>query len=133
MDDRARIARATMGHLAYTSFFERVIPTAVNLGAPYGALIAMVGAAASRTITLPPSPRVGEELQLKDAFHVGVVNVDGLFAINVTTTDGSSINQVGTITIPAGEPGAFAICFWSQTLDGWVALTGCCAGGGGLG
>lgn len=131
MDDRARIARASWGHLAYTSLFERVIPTATNLTAPYGSLIAVFLAGASRTITLPQSPRPGEELQLKDAFHVGIVNVTGGFPVAVTTSDGSSINNVGTITIPAGEPGAFAICFWSQQLDAWVALTGCCAGGGG--
>jgi hypothetical protein len=133
MSEKAAMARAAWGHLAYTSFFERVLPTAVNMSIPYGALVAMIGAAASRTLFLPESPDPEAELQLKDAHHVGVVNVDGAFAINITTVDGKLINEAGTITIPAGEPGAFAICFWSQQLGAWVALTGCCAGGGGIG
>jgi hypothetical protein len=131
MTDRAGVARAQLGHLAYTSFFERIIPIAVNFQAPYGSLIAVLGAAASRTIFAPTSPRVGEELQLKEAHHFGVVNVDGNVDINITTLDGHTINGVGTITVPSGEPGAFAIVFWSQVLGQWIALTGCCVGGGG--
>jgi hypothetical protein len=130
MSQRHGVSRAQFAHLAYTSLFERIIPTATNIDAPYGSLVAVLGAAASRTITLQPSPDTVER-QLKDAYHIGIVNVDGAFTINVTTPDGALINGVGTITIPAGEPGAFAICFFSQVLDNWIALTGCCAGGGG--
>lgn len=123
--------RATFAHLAYTSLFERVIPFAGpgTFPAPYAALVEVSGAAGTVGVALPHAvnpflpPGYAD---VKDAFHVGVVNADGAHPIIIGTTDGTFINSGSGLILPA-SPGAFALFFFSNVAGEWIALVG---GGG---
>ena len=119
--------RATFAHLAYTSLFERVIPTSIAFTTVYGALVEVLGAAGNIVITAPPT-NLPSYVDVKDAYHFGVVNSDGAHQVIVNTSDGTTINGAASIAIPA-SPGAFALLFFSRFEGEWTALVGGGSGG----
>lgn len=122
---------ALWSRLSYTSFFERVrVIAGSSVGSiPYGALTAVQGASGISTIQLPnaTTAAVAPGAGLKESHSVGVLNVDGAFAVNVIAPDGKTINGLSTLLLPA-SPGAFAICFYDVPAGAWFAVTA--AGGG---
>jgi hypothetical protein len=119
--------RATFAHLAYTSLFERVIPTSIAFTTKYGSLTEVIAAASNITITAPPT-NLPDYVDVKDAYHFGVVNSDGAHQVVVNTSDGTTINGAPSITIPASA-GAFALLFFSRFEGEWTALVGGGSGG----
>lgn len=124
MVNRAAVARATLAHLAYTSLFERVVPTSITLAhAPYGALVSVEGAAGSIAVGTPLVIQPSAYSGVKDTFHFAVVNSDGAHPITIASTDGQLINGAASILLPA-TAGASALLFYSNQLGEWVALLG---------
>jgi hypothetical protein len=90
----------------------------------------VLGPSGTVSITLPTSANfVNAANGIKDAFHVGVINCAASQQVNIVSPDNKNINGVtGPLVLAAVDPGTFAILFWSNQIDAWVAMLGCCAG-----
>jgi hypothetical protein len=110
----------SLSHLDRTNYYEKVVLSAGGSPflASYGELIA-VTAGSPGTINAPSMAGLGTEATTKDAFHFGVVSVDGTgFTLS---GNGKNINGSSSITI-AATPGASAYLYYSNVLGEWIAF-----------
>lgn len=119
-------------HLAYTTFFEKVVVvTTSSANLSYGTLTCAHDLVSLATFTLPTSANWQNPSNgIKDAFHLGVLNMEGTQSIDIVSPDGKNINGTPGPLVVSAEPGAFAIVFWVNAIDQWAAMVGCCGGGG---
>ena len=120
MSSRSPRNLQSLSHLDRTNYYEKVVLS--SGGSPflasYGELVA-VTAGSPGTVTAPSMAGLGTEATTKDAFHFGVVSVDGTgFTIS---GNGKNINGTSTITI-AATPGASAYLYYSNVLGEWIAF-----------